>query len=281
MAGKDSVNTEDENPSKTPPKNSEDKPEGGTTECFHKTVSTAQGVHKFTDQVRNEGPSRRHEVSPRDRSQESTLRRGRITTDITNKKIPVKADSWENNLRKSTVTSTGKVTRTATLASSEPAGKKAQSQIPRSTRRLPQTSETSLSSTSSEGKRRAPLRKCKSLSEDSSEDKRVRVKKMPSQGSTKKTAISVESAVEAAGETVVKRALVKATSSQDSGEETSSDRSRSTSITTSSSSQQRRGTHSSSEETQESTHAAHSELVQAAATIQDAFRDIADREHLV
>ncbi|KAJ1528401.1 hypothetical protein ONE63_006816 [Megalurothrips usitatus] len=251
-------------------------------ERFEKTVSTATRVQRFSEGIHERV---RREVSTLrdDHGHDAAVRRGRSTSDITVRKAPTKVDSWESNLRKSTVASSGKMARNATVSGGE--AKKTQSHIPRSTRKTVTVAAHSDphqkgGSVAEAAKKRPPLKKAKSLADDSSEEAKKRVKKMPSQGSTRKTAISVESAVEAAGETVVKRALEKAKSTPESAEDTSSETSKSTSLTTSSSTRHRRETHSSSsEEPHEGAHAVHTELVHAAATIQDAFRDL--REHKV
>ncbi|KAE8750080.1 hypothetical protein FOCC_FOCC003204, partial [Frankliniella occidentalis] len=237
-------------------------------------VSTASKVNQFSEsiheRVKREVSSLRdsHQASPRDRS--GAVRRGRSTTDITVRKAPLKSDSWESNLRKSTVASSGKTTRTAPLSGTDQIKSKVPHTI-RSAKKVQPSAEIAPKTSAGEGRRRGTLRKAKSLAEDSTEESKKRVKKMPSQGSTQKTAISVESAVEAAGNTVVEDALDKARSPRDQRDDSSSEASKSTTITTSSSTRQQ--THSSSSEVTESTLMVKTELVHAAATIQDAFRE--------
>ncbi|KAK3926797.1 Helicase SKI2W [Frankliniella fusca] len=244
------------------------------------TVSTVSLAHQLSegihDRVRREvsSLSDASQASPRGRDVENaSVRRGRATSDITARKAPSKSDSWESNLRRSTVASSGKIARHANSNGSEPVRHKTP-YTTRSVKKAPSPVDTGHKTSANTGdmKRKGALRKSRSLAEESPEDSKKRIKKMPSQGSTKKTAISVESAVEAAGETVVEEVLHKVSSIQDQGDDTSSEASKSTTITSSSSTQQQH-TQSSSAELTESTRVVKSELVHAAATIQDAFRE--------
>lgn len=255
-----------------------------TEELLEKTVTTASLVHQLSEsiheRVRREVMSLKD--SPRGNNQDGTTRRGRHTSDITIRKVPVKSDSWESNLRKSTLASSAKMSKNT---SANDVARKKQQPATRIPKKIPSNTlheEVASSKPTSETKRKVGLRKAKSMADDSGEDSKKRVKKMPSLGSTKKTAIFVESAVEAAGETFANQAIEKEKTRNESEDDVSDGTSKSISVTTSSGvGPLGDDTNLSAEKSQDIDLTSKKELVQAAATIQDTFRGISDREQKV